>query len=111
MLELNPTIEFKVSDATESRMCSVKESQMSAVRCMEGFRDKMEMLIKAGDIVDHTKGGRSTKEETKEARARSLNIWKQGGCTMAKAARQGGADVGSFRKWLIENGHHKPKSK
>jgi len=87
------------------------ESQLSAVRCMEGFRDKIEMFMRAGDIVDHTKGGRSTKEETKEARARSLNIWKQGGCTMAEAARKGGADVGSFRKWLIENGHHKPKSK
>jgi endonuclease YncB( thermonuclease family) len=103
MLELNP--------AVESRMCSVKESQMSAVRCMEGFRDKMEMLIKAGDIIDHTKGGRSTKEETREARARSLNIWKQGGYTMAEAARKGGADVGSFRKWLIENGHHTAKSR
>ena len=103
MLELNPTI--------ESRMCSVEESKLSAVRCMEGFREKMEMLMRAGDIVDYTKGGRSTKEETKEARARSLNIWKQGGCTMAKAARQGGADVGSFRKWLIENGHHTPKSR
>ena len=71
----------------------------------------MEMLIKAGDIIDHTKGGRSTKEETREARARSLNIWKQGGYTMAEAARKGGADVGSFRKWLIENGHHTAKSR
>ena len=73
---------------------------------MEGFRDKIEMFMRAGDIVDHTKGGRSTKEETEEARARSLNIWKQGGCTMAKAARQGGADVGTFRKWLIKEGHY-----
>jgi hypothetical protein len=40
------------------------ESQLSAVRCMEGFRDKIEMFMRAGDIVDHTKGGRSTKEET-----------------------------------------------
>jgi len=87
------------------------ESQLSAVRCMEGFRDKIEMFMRAGDIIDHTKGGRSTKEETKIARQKSLNIWKQGGCTMAKAARQGGADVGTFRKWLVENGHHTPKSR
>jgi len=111
MLELNPTIEFKVSDATESRMCSVKESQMSAVRCMEGLREKMEMYMKAGDVLNHTKRGRSTVEDTKIAREKSLSIWKQGGCTMAEAARKGGADVGSFRKWLIENGYHTAKSR
>mgnify|MGYP003670111078 FL=1 len=78
---------------------------------MEGLREKMEMYMKAGDVLNHTKRGRSTVEDTKIAREKSLSIWKQGGCTMAEAATQGGADVGSFRKWLIKNGHHTPKSR
>ena len=111
MLELNPTVEFKVSDATESRMCSVKESQMSAVRCMEGLREKMEMFMRAGDIVNCTRGGRSHKQHTQFVREKSLEIWKEKNCTIAKAAREGGAEMTSFRKWLIENGHHTPKSR
>tara|TARA_R100000388_G_scaffold9207_2_gene8200 strand:- start:367 stop:654 length:288 start_codon:yes stop_codon:yes gene_type:complete len=87
------------------------ESRASAVKCMESFKDKIEMLMKAGDILDHCKRGRSTSEETAKARARSLKIWKETGCTISKAAEQGGADKGSFRRWLIKEGYHTPKTK
>jgi len=76
------------------------------VQCIEGFRDKMEMLMKAGDILDHCTGGRSTRQETADARARSLKIWKETGCNLSEAAEQGGADRGSFRRWLIKEGYH-----
>ncbi len=111
ILELNPTIEFKMSDATKSNMCSADESKLSAVRCMEGFRDKMEMLMKAGDILDHCTRGRSTSEEAAEVRARSLKIWQETGCTIAEAADRGGANRGSFRRWLIKEGLHTAKTK
>ena len=90
---------------------STAESKASAVRCMESFKDKIEMLMKAGDILDHCKRGRSTSEETAKARARSLKIWKETGCTISKAAEQGGADRGSFRRWLIKEGLHTPKTR
>ena len=90
---------------------STAESKASAVRCMESFKDKIEMLMKAGDILDHCKRGRSTSEETAKARARSLKIWQETGCTISKAAEQGGADRGSFRRWLIKEGLHTPKTR
>ena len=90
---------------------STAESKASAVRCMEGFRDKIEMLMKAGDILDHCTSGRSTREETAKARARSLKIWQEKGCSIAEAAEQGGADKGSFRRWLIKEGLHTPKTR
>ena len=90
---------------------STAESKASAVRCMESFRDKIEMLMKAGDILDHCTGGRSTREETAKARARSLKIWRETGCNISQAALQGGADKGSFRIWLIKEGYHTPKAK
>ena len=90
---------------------STAESKASAVRCMESFKDKIEMLMKAGDILDHCKRGRSTSEETAKARARSLKIWKETGCTISKAAEHGGADRGSFRRWLIKEGLHTPKTR
>ena len=90
---------------------STTESKASAVQCIEGFRDKMEMLMKAGDILDHCKRGRSTSEEASEVRARSLKIWQETGCNIAQAAEQGGADRGSFRRWLIKEGLHTPKTK
>ena len=90
---------------------STIESKASAVQCIEGFRDKMEMLMKAGDILDHCKWGRSTSEETAKARARSLKIWKETGCNISQAAEQGGADRGSFRRWLIKEGYHTAKTK
>ncbi len=83
---------------------STAESKASAVRCMESFKDKIEMLMKAGDILDHCTSGRSTREETAKARARSLKIWQETGCNIAQAAEQGGADRGSFRRWLIKEG-------
>lgn len=95
MIELNPTA----------------ESRMSAVRCMEGLRDKIEMFMKAGDLIDHTKRGRATEEEAREVRAKSLKIWKEKKCTIAQAARLGGADIQSFRKWLVEQGHHTPRGR
>ena len=52
MIELNPTA----------------ESRMSAVKCMEGLRDKIEMFMKAGDLIDHTKRGRATEEEAMEGK-------------------------------------------
>ena len=90
---------------------STAESKASAVRCMESFKDKIEMLMKAGDILDHCKRGRSTSEETAKARARSLKIWKETGCNISQAAEQGGADKSSFRKWLIKEGYHTAKTK
>ena len=87
---------------------STAESKASAVRCMEGFKDKIEMLMKAGDILDHCTSGRSTREETAKARARSLKIWQETGCNISQAAEQGGADRGSFQKWLVKEGHHTP---
>ena len=90
---------------------STAESKASAVRCMESFKDKIEMLMKAGDILDHCKRGRSTSEETAKARARSIKIWQETGCTISKAAEQGGADRGSFRRWLIKEGLHTPKTR
>ena len=90
---------------------STAESKASAVKCMESFRDKIEMLMKAGDILDHCTSGRSTKEETAKARARSLKIWQEKGCSIAEAAEQGGADKSSFRKWLIKEGYHTAKTK
>jgi len=87
------------------------ESRASAVKCMESFKDKIEMLMKAGDILDHCKRGRSTSEETTKARARSLKIWKEKGCSIAQAAEQGGADRGSFRRWLIKEGLHTAKTR
>ena len=90
---------------------STTESKASAVQCIEGFRDKMEMLMKAGDILDHCTSGRSTSEETAKARARSLKIWKETVCNISQAAEQGGADRGSFHKWLIKEGHHTPKTR
>ena len=90
---------------------STAESKASAVQCIEGFRDKMEMLMKAGDILDHCKGGRSTSEEAAKARARSFKIWKRTGCTIAEAADRGGADRSSFRRWLIKKGHHTAKTR
>ncbi len=88
------------------QISSTSESKASAVQCIEGFRDKMEMLMKAGDILDHCTGGRSTRQETANARARSLKIWKETGCNLSEAAEQGGADRGSFRRWLIKEGYH-----
>ena len=90
---------------------STAESKASAVQCIEGFRDKMEMLMRAGDILDHCKRGRSTSEETAKARARSLKIWQETSCNIAQAAEQGGADKGSFRRWLIKEGLHAPKTR
>ena len=90
---------------------STTESKASAVHCIEGFRDKMEMLMKAGDILDHCTGGRSTSEEAAEVRARSLKIWQETGCTIAEAADRGGANRGSFRRWLIKEGLHTAKTK
>ncbi len=90
---------------------STAESKASAVRCMESFKDKIEMLMKAGDILDHCTSGRSTREETAKARARSLKIWQETGCTISKAAEQGGADRGSFHKWLIKEGLHTAKTR
>ena len=90
---------------------STAESKASAVKCMESFRDKIEMLMKAGDILDHCTSGRSTKEETAKARARSLKIWQETGCNISQAAEQGGADKSSFRKWLIKEGYHTAKTK
>jgi hypothetical protein len=87
------------------------ESRASAVKCMESFRDKIEMLMKAGDILDHCTSGRSTREETAKARARSLKIWQETGCNISQAAEQGGADKGSFRRWLIKEGYHTAKTK
>ena len=92
-------------------LIDTSETRASAVRCMESFRDKIEMLMKAGDILDHCTSGRSTKEETAKARARSLKIWQETGCNIAQAAEQGGADKGSFRRWLIKEGLHTPKTK
>ena len=89
---------------------STIESKASAVQCIEGFRDKMEMLMKAGDILDHSTGGRSTAEDAQAARERSLEIWKKGE-TIVEAARQGGAYAQSFRVWLIKEGHHTPRGK
>ena len=89
---------------------STSESRSSAVQCMEGFKDKIEMLMKAGDILDHCTRGRSTVEDARAARERSLEIWKKGS-TIVEAARQGGAYAQSFRAWLIKEGHHTPKSK
>ena len=90
---------------------STSESKASAVQCIEGFKDKMEMLMKAGDILDHCTSGRSTSEETAKARARSLKIWQETGCNISQAAEQGGADRGSFRRWLIKEGYHTAKTK
>jgi len=90
---------------------STSESKASAVRCMESFKDKIEMLMKAGDILDHCKRGRSTSEETAKARVRSLKIWQETGCTIAEAADRGGADRGSFRRWLIKEGLHIAKTR
>ena len=90
---------------------STSESKASAVQCIEGFRDKMEMLMKAGDILDHCKRGRSTSEEASEVRARSLKIWQETGCTIAEAADQGGANRSSFRRWLIKEGLHIAKTR
>ena len=87
------------------------EARASAVRCMESFKDKIELLMKAGDILDHCTSGRSTSEETAKARARSLKIWKETGCNISQAAEQGGADRGSFRRWLIKEGLHTAKTK
>ena len=87
------------------------ESRVSAVRCMESLRGKIEMFMRAGDIIDHTTSGRSTKEETRIAREKALKIWKETNCTISQAARLASADRGSFYKWLIEQGHHLPKSK
>ena len=87
------------------------ESRASAVKCMESFKDKIEMLMTAGDIRDHCTSGRSTSEETTKARARSLKIWKETGCNISQAAEQGGADKGSFRRWLIKEGLHTPKTR
>mgnify|MGYP001219710745 CR=1 FL=1 len=87
------------------------EARASAVRCMESFKDKIEMLMKAGDILDHCTSGRSTREETAKARARSLKIWQKTGCTIAEAADRGGANRGSFRKWLIKKGLHTAKTR
>ena len=87
------------------------ESIASAVKCMESFKDKIEMLMKAGDILDHCTSGRSTREETAKARARSLKIWKETGCNISQAAEQGGADKTSFRKWLIKEGYHTAKTR
>jgi len=89
---------------------STTESKASAVQCIEGFRDKMEMLMKAGDILDHCTRGRSTAEDALAARQRSLEIWKKG-ATIVEAARQGGAYAPSFREWLIKEGHHTPRRK
>ena len=82
------------------------EARASAVKCMESFKDKIEMLMKAGDILDHCKRGRSTSEEPAKARARSFKIWKRTGCTIAEAADRGGANRSSFRRWLIKEGYH-----
>jgi len=90
---------------------STSESKASAVQCIEGFKDKMEMLMKAGDILDHCTGGRSTSEEATEVRARSLKIWQETGCTIAEAADRGGANRGSFRRWLIKEGLHIAKTR
>ena len=90
---------------------STAESKASAVKCMESFRDKIEMLMKAGDILDHCTSGRSTREETAKARARSLKIWQETGCTIAEAADRGGADRSSFRRWLIKEGLHIAKNR
>ena len=90
---------------------STAESKASAVRCMESFKDKIEMRMKAGDILDHCTSGRSTREETAKARARSLKIWKETGCNISQAAEQGGADRGSFRRWLIREGYHTAKTR
>ena len=90
---------------------STSESRSSAVQCMEGFKDKIEMLMKAGDILDHCTRGRSTSEEAAEVRARSLKIWQETGCTIAEAADRGGANRGSFRRWLIKEGLHTAKTK
>ena len=87
------------------------ESRASADKCMESFKDKIEMLMKAGDILDHCTSGRSTREETAKARARSLKIWQETSCNIAQAAEQGGADKGSFRRWLIKEGLHTPKTR
>ena len=92
-------------------LIDTSETRASAVRCMESFKDKIEMLMKAGDILDHCKRGRSTSEETAKARARSLKIWQETGCTISKASEQGGADRGSFRRWLIKEGYHTPKTR
>lgn len=92
-------------------LIDTSETRASAVRCMESFKDKIEMLMKAGDILDHCKRGRSTSEETAKARARSLKIWQETGCNISQAAEQGGADRGSFRRWLIKEGYHTPKTK
>jgi len=93
------------------QISSTSESKASAVQCIEGFRDKMEMLMKAGDILDHCKRGRSTEKGAREARARSLKIWKETGCNIAQAAELGGASRTNFHKWLIKEGHHTPKGK
>jgi hypothetical protein len=87
------------------------ESIASAVKCMESFKDKIEMLMKAGDILDHCTSGRSTSEETAKARARSLKIWQEKGCSISQDAEQGGADKTSFRKWLIKEGYHTAKTR
>ena len=92
-------------------LIDTSETRASAVRCMESFKDKIEMLMKAGDILDHCTSGRSTREETAKARARSLKIWQETGCNIAQAAEQGGADKGSFRRWLIKKGLHTPKTR
>ena len=92
-------------------LIDTSETRASAVRCMESFKDKIEMLMKAGDILDHCTGGRSTREETAKARARSLKIWQETSCNIAQAAEQGGADKGSFRRWLIKEGLHTPKTR
>tara|TARA_Y100000401_G_C8259205_1_gene192385 strand:+ start:383 stop:670 length:288 start_codon:yes stop_codon:yes gene_type:complete len=92
-------------------LIDTSETRASAVRCMESFKDKIEMLMKAGDILDHCTSGRSTREETAKARARSLKIWQETSCNIAQAAEQGGADKGSFRRWLIKEGLHTPKTK
>ena len=92
-------------------LIDTSETRASAVRCMESFKDKIEMLMKAGDILDHCTSGRSTSEETAKARARSLKIWQETGCNIAQAADKGGADRGSFRRWLIKEGLHTPKTK
>ncbi len=92
-------------------LIDTSETRASAVRCMESFKDKIEMLMKAGDILDHCTSGRSTREETAKARARSLKIWKETSCNIAQAAEQGGADKGSFRRWLIKEGLHTPKTR
>ena len=78
---------------------------------MEGFKDKIEMLMKAGDILDHCTRGRSTEKEASKARARSLKIWKDTGCPISQAAELGGASRTNFHKWLIREGHHTPKGK